>query len=1269
MYTKNNYRKLNIHGLWFVIFALIMLVNCAYLNGETVSPTPPIPPPEPSPLPTYTITAMETVGNVEGELARFKTNIALSTFTDGWQSVRLFTNDASITNYRINKGKTKDIVLQCKKDAYYFLIGKKGDYEITIEHISRIRQEKLGQATIVYFIPAVKSSVRFSIPVKNAKVSVQPEINYGILTEKTNITEVLLFNTLKDSVTLSWSTVEIAKISAAKYFVEQQNILSVSKGSLRIDAFLDYSILQGEVDSFEVNLAGDLNIISVSGDNIRKWDSYDAQGQKLLKVNTEKGITKSFVLHLVLEKILEAVPMTFVIPEIIPLAAEREKGYIAVVSRKDLRIEPASLNNISQIDLQDMPPNIRTELLSLAFKYLKRPFHLSLKVDNVQPKVFAETITTARCSKDSFRMDTNIVYTIRDAGVYHFNLAIDPGLRVINIEGQNINNWYLKNNILTIDLRSKAEGTYNLTLLTEKTVKEKEELILPTIQSLDVEREQGYLGLIAFSGLKIDITSFEGLSQMNVKEFPISQEKTGAKRGARSQYTGQQETPDQNQPEQMQTISVSYPDFAFRYIKHPYTLKFSLSDIKSEISAEVRALMKIDERKVNLSYTISYDIRKAGLFNLKINLPKELRIVELNGLDIDDWKRSGDELNVTLSHRIEKAYSLNIETEVLLEKLEKEFIVPALQLLEVKKEQGYLAIKSDPALRINTDIKSLNRMVEIDIKELPQVMAQFSPTLAYKYFETPWTLKLNIEKVKPTVMAETFQLISIGEAVVHSSITVRYQVLYAAIGQFKVVLPKDAMNIDIRGDNIKHKGEEVTDEGRVWTISLHAPVLNIYNLYISFQSEMKKDTAGKFEPLAYRGIKVLDVERETGYLTFAARPDMELAPPEIEFLTAIDEREIPQDYKVGIDIPILLSYRYLKHPYKLTLKISQNEFSKVLVATIDAAKLASTIGENGQIITDLTCQIRNTKEQYLRIAFPTTEIDIWHVRVAGRNVSCFTAVEKGQPVTLVPIAQESKTDTPFQVNIRYATKMKELSASGMLNLKCPQVNIPIMRLGWTVSLPEKYELIRIGGTMEPVWGFEAGISSLDAAEKQAQTVQTSIAPQQAVQQGQIDQQSLSNFMALENIKGAGGGVRGVGAPSLYTGQRPATGNTYNFQTLISLDLPVEINAHYVKQSFGNTIFGFCLLLVLLFSLWFIFKTDFTQLKKITSIIASVLVLIGLHTLLPHFYEGLFNMAIWTLVLVIIGVSFFWAIKEHLHGKCEKDNKVQPPEEPKPVAIA
>jgi len=1256
-----------------LIIILMVFVNCSSLPSTEELAKPMVA--DGAGMPNYAITQMQATGKVDNDLVKFTTIINVSVYADGWQSVKIFPSELSVTSYEVLKGKGKNVILDRKKDAYYLLIGSKGDYEINLTHISRIRQEKLGRATPVYFIPAVRSSVKFAIPVKDAKVSVSPEIDFGLIKDKSNITEVLLYNSQFSSVNLSWSTVESAKVTPANYLVEQQDIFSVTKGSLRIDAFFDYTVLQGETDIFEISLAPDLNIISVASRNLRKWDTRDDKGVKILRIETQTPVNSAFSLHLSLEKILEAIPMVFAAPEIIPLGCEREKGYIAVQGKKDLRLEPVSLENVSQIDLQDLPAgekSIAGEPLSLAFKYLKRPFQLNLKVDNVLPKVFAEINSVARISKDAIRMDTVINYTIRDAGVFALKLKLDEGLRIINVDGLNINNWYLKENILTIDLRSKAEGAYQLVVLSEKSVKSAESIELPGFQAIDAEREQGYIGLVAFTGLKVDVISFDGISQINVKEFPAteSNQPKAENRAApvrstsRTSYTGLQNQAQQEEvPEPVPTF---LPDIAFRYLKHPFTLKFSVSDIKPEINAEVRTLIKLDERKVNLSYNIAYDIRKSGVFALKVQIPKDLHITNVTGEYMDDWKLAGNELNISLSTRISGNYNLYLETEIIIEKLDKDFTVPVLQVMDIKKEQGFIAVRPNPALRINSDIKTLSKVVEIDIKELPStMMAQPSPVLAYKYYETPWALKINIEKVKPTVMAETFHLVSIGEAVVHNSITARYQILYAAVSQFKVLIPKDAINIDIRGDNIKHKGEEVTADGRLWTVSLHAPVMNIYNLYVTFQTEMKKEGGGqpagspadrgKFAPLGYQGIVVQEVERETGYLVFAARPDMELAPPEIELLTSIDEREIPADYKVGIDLPILLSYRYVKHPYKLVLKVSQNEFSKVLVATIDACRLATTMAENGQLITDIVAQVRNTREQYLRVAFPS-EVDIWHVRVAGKQVSCFTTQEKGQPVTLIPIAQESKTDTPFIVNIRYAGKMKALSSTGSLDLKCPQVNIPIMRLGWSVSVPKNYSLSSMAGNMEPVTSFEQGLQPLDPeriAVSQQQTVNwnsNTNQPQQSVsnvtqqkQMAQMNDQEVQNYEALENIKRAGS-AKLAGAPTLYTGRRPETGKTYNFQTLISLDLIGEIKAHYVKDTMGVTFLGFLIIIIALFALWFWSKVAISPRNKVAAMVALILILIGLHTLMPYTYDDSFKYAIGTLVVVNIAVALLAGFK-------------------------
>ncbi len=1254
------------------LIGLLVILSLTFIPGGLMARD--IPPPM-GMAPLYVIKNMDTTAEVDGDLAKFKTTVSLSVLRSGWHSIRLFPATVSLTDFRIRRGKAKEVILHRKKDAYYVLVGAKGEYQIEFEHMSRIRSEKLGRAVDIHFLQAVNSSVKFIIPIKDAKVSVTPEINFGVLKGKGKTTEVLLFNPTVNSVKLSWSADEIIKQITATYFAEQKIIYTVSKGSLKIDTFLDYSVLQGELNEFEIALSPELSLIDVIGGEVKKWNMVEKAGQKKLVLETRTGVTKSFSVRLVFEKELDAIPIVFSAPRVQPLGVEREKGYIAVIPKKGIRVEVASLENITQVDVQDLPFDRRRipQGVSLGFKYLKRPFKVMLRADDIVPKVFADVITLAKVSKDSARLDTTIYYTIREAGVFHFKIKLAEGVRIINIDGRNINNWQVKDDILTIDLRSKAEGSYRFFISTEKSWNTKESVPLPVVQVLEVEREQGYLGVLALPGIKAEVDQLAGISQINIREFPFMQR------------PNQPGIPKKSLRKSAPPTRMNVPlDLAFRYLRHPYTLTLSISDIKPEVSAEVQTAINLDERKLSLSSSIFYNIRKAGVFSLKLSLPRELHIVDVQGANIDTWKRSetDDTLLVTLSSRVEGKYRLVIEAEMPLEKLPEDFTMPSLRLLDIKKEQGYLTVKADSALRVKTDLKNTSKLTEIDLKDLPRPMFRSDLTLAYKYFEQPWKLTLNVEKVKPTVMAETFHFVSIGESLVHTSATIKYQVQYAGVAEFKLFFPKDAVNIDIKGDNIKHKGEEKKDDGITWTVSLHSPRLNVYKLYVTFQTEMKKADGGQFEPIAYTGIKVLDVERETGYLAFAARPDMELSESEPENLTPIDEREIPVAYKVGIDHPILMAFRYLKHPYQLTTMVKQHEFSEVLVAVIDACRLSTTISENGQLITDIICQIRNTREQYVRLYLPP-DAEIWHTRVAGQTVTCFQGDEKGVPVTLIPIAQQSKSEKAFTVNIRYAWKIKELGQTGMLKMACPQINIPIMRLGWRIALPEKYEVVMDSGNMEQVSGFEPIIARLNypTSRQGAGRLHANSQKQEIVK----DPQRIQNELALGNIvaiKGRRGGSTGL--PAVYTGEAPTTGKVYYFQSLISLDVPGQVSSHYVKTAFGNTSKGLMVLLMIGGILFFWFRTGFDQVKKMAWLIGTILVIVGLHTLLGRMYVDFFNLAIGTLVVMTFCLAAWFATKQYIYpwltewreqsqerqtvsqpSKVMEVKPMEKPEEPKP----
>ncbi|MBI4834820.1 MAG: hypothetical protein HY811_08395 [Planctomycetes bacterium] len=1229
-------------GLWVVLPFLILNLLWA---GDPPAPVPP-----PKPATSYVISNMETSGTVSGELANFKTTISVSILEDGWRSIELFPSDASLTSFKVRKGNAKEIILNRQQDTYFLMANKKGDYVLEFEHVARLRSEKLGNSVNVFFIPAANASVRMVLPMKDAKVSVSPEVNFGVLPSKGNTTEVMVFNTVYPAVTVSWSTVETERLFVPTHFAEQRTVYTVSKGNIRVESFIDYSILIGEIDRFEIALSEDLNIIDVVGDKIKKWDTRDDPKEgKVLVVETSGGMAKAYSIQLILEKTLEALPISFTPPKIKPLGVSREKGYISVISKKGIRVEPGAMENIAQIDIQDLPSQ-RVAGIDLAFKYLKRPFNMTLTAYEIPPKVFADILTLSRASKDSIRLDTYIMYTIRESGVFHFKIQLPESLKIIDINGENINNWQIKDNILTIDLRSQAEGQYYLSLITEKATEGSAKAVpFPIIKTLETEREEGYLAVSALSGVKVELASLKNINQINIREFPFTVIKGESDKP--QPVPGSRQAPLQVPQQQVQNQSPlpqSFPDLAFRYLKQPYEINLFVKDIKPEVNVEFQTIITIDERKLELTSNVIYDIRKAGVFNLKLSLPRTLHITELKGANVDDWRydEAAETLSVTLATRVEGNYLLQLKAEQMLTSVEKGMELPRLQALDASKEHGYLALSVDPVLRVKTDSSKLAKLIEIDLKDLPPTMARPNLTLAYKYYESGWTLALLVEKIKSYITVETFHFASVGESLIHTSATLKYDIQFAGVSNFKFQFPPEAKNIDINGENIKHKGK-VADDETAWTVELHSPRQGTFYLYVTFQVEMGKtgaDGASEYAPLNYTGIKVLDVERETGYLALAARADMELSNPKPENLTPLDEKEIPASYKVGIDYPILMAFRYLKHPYALTANISRHEFSEVLVAIVEGCRLSTTISKDGQLITDLLCKIRNTREQYLRLYLPANT-EIWHVRVAGINESSFKAVEKGASVVLIPIAQQSKSDKPFVVNVRYAYKIDAFGASGIINLTCPSMNIPVMRLGWSLSIPDKYEVVMNAGNMEKVDRFEPLIAQLN--DEQAPAVQVENVPAANDQKEQQVYQLSSNTSAVENIRypaGKGGDV--ASASSMYTGTIPTTTKTYYYQTLISLDIPANIYAHYLKSGFSHMVNGLFVILAVLVTLFLWFKTGGDSWKKMGKVLVAVLVILGISTLIGESYKTIFSIIIWVPVMVTVIIAVALGFKEY-----------------------
>jgi len=1200
----------------------------------------------------YALISAQGEGMVTDDLAKVTLRLALRIFGKGQSVVPVLPNGVSVTNVKITKGKDKYIYLRRTAGGYEFLATREGYYEARVQYVQRVVQERSTRSLTLPVVPAVTAVTEISLPWAPLEVEVEGGLNFAITEPKKDTTLVALYGGDGREVTVKWTSKVIERQLAPIVFAEQNALLTVGRGVLSVDATVNYTILQGVMNDLKLAVPADVTLLNVHGDNIKTWDVVKGGDEKVLAISLLSEEREAYSLSLKLEKALGKIPITFDVPAIVVKNVERENGFLAISAIKGLQAESKQTGDVTQVDVRELPSDLSREgvPIHLGFKYLSRPFSINVTASEVEAKVIGEVSSVIKVSREALRMTSDISYDVKDAGVFQFNIGLSEGLKLVDLEGENINNWSLEANRLVISLRSKAEGEYKLRLATEAMLTAADAPVtMPAVTLLDATRERGYVALSAATGIKVDAVDAD-VSQVNVTDLPP---------GAFAK------------DEQI--------DLAYRYIRPGYAIRVAISDVVPEIAAVVHTLVSVDDKDLKVFAGLHYDIQKAGIFQLELSLPKRLRIVNVVGKTIDNWKHDADAgtLTVALTTKTEGRYDLFLECEKSIDDLLVGIDVPAITTVNTKKETGYIAVHTPASIRLRTDPGKQEQVTEIDVKDLPPSMraaggvsqrqqpayrdeVQWSSnkpvTLAYRYFQTPWRLGLLVEQIEPHVSAEVFSFLSVGEAQIHTSSTIKYTILYAGIQDLSFRLPKGVTNVDVEGEDIRTR-EENKEDG-TWKIGLQSRKQGEYRLFITFQL----DLADASEDVAFEGVEVLDVKRETGYLAVAPRSDVEILAldEKTKSLTPIDQGEIPDDYKVGIDIPILLSFRYLKHPYSAGISMTKHDAADVLVAVVEVCKLSSVVSEEGQVITDLVCLVRNTRKQYLEIELPP-ESNIWQVFVAGNEVIPMTAKElrgkKTIELTLIPIAGYGKGDRPVPVRVRYAHDLGKLGKLGTLRLTVPAMKIDILRLGWEVWLPKEYRVISDAGNMRRVDALERTLHAVatdvrgellraDAAAAPNEDVPAWRGQQMQRQKTQgksMSYQHRSNVMVQEitgdrNVQRASVAREGFSVSDvMITGSKPAQGRPYCYESIVSLLETGTIRARYVKRSMNAVIIGLMLIVLVVGGIVAWQRSSARPLAKFIVAVAIAVLFLGIRTLGEDSYSGYLSIVFWSALLVpIIG---------------------------------
>ncbi|GAM27510.1 hypothetical protein SAMD00019534_106860 [Acytostelium subglobosum LB1] len=182
-----------------------------------------------------------------------------------------------------------------------------------------------------------------------------------------------------------------------KVTVQQYTMCSIGEGVVVINNSMKYSVISGQISSFEIILGNHLNVLSVEGYDIKKWECFpiapliDIPGsktavtEKLLKIILNSPVEDHYLFNIISEIEMESTSGEITIPSVRCRGSEisREKGFLVCESTANVEVEHIARDGLTMIDKTEVPEalaRMASGPLLLSYKFLDPKYRLQIKI-------------------------------------------------------------------------------------------------------------------------------------------------------------------------------------------------------------------------------------------------------------------------------------------------------------------------------------------------------------------------------------------------------------------------------------------------------------------------------------------------------------------------------------------------------------------------------------------------------------------------------------------------------------------------------------------------------------------------------------------------------------------------------------------------------------------------------------------------------------------------------------------------------------------------
>ena len=657
-------------------------------------------------------------------------------------------------------------------------------------------------------------------------------------------------------------------------------------------------------------------------------------------------------------------------------------------------------------------------------------------------RLFYSSVMLSQISVSPGLMRQNAIIdsTVMQGEMSSVALIIRGAGEVTRVTGEHVLAWDVKPGTvagerrLNVQFNQPQKGAFSLTVQTQTPIG----AFPQAVDALEIRPENatrfaGFFRIVNDGAVRLEVVQAKGLSQLSPEQFP----ETDATKAAFP-------------------VAANAQRFAYRFSGTDFALRIGADQILPEVSVSEVLAFHHGENELAIDAEFELDIREAPLRELLLRVPKGYAVAKLAAPEMTDYfQRDVDaaegELRIVYGQPVSGRQVVQLRMEQNKALGAAEWTLPRVEVVKAKSVRGHLAASSDAGFRL-TPAKT-QALTEIATAFFPRKMAGLQT--AFRLSDSAWAATLRVERLPQTIQADALHIFSIAEGVAYGSSVLNYTISGSPVSAFKVELSGEYSNVEFSGKDIR--AWEKADGGFV--VQLHTPVSGAYALLATYERAFKPQG----ETLAFTGARPLEVQSEQGHTLVISAYQFQVAPVTVSpGLLPLETGEVPPEYRLFFDAPLLAAYRYAARPFDLKLQLRPLAQGDSISQVVDRASLTTRVSKEGQVLTDAQYFVKSRGNTHFRITLPP-DTQLWSATVNDANVVPVTDTN----ANLIPLPQQADPNAILNIKLKLASRSKD---AVNLSLATPSLAAPVMLAEWKLLPDTAQRLAYRGGSLTPVSG-------------------------------------------------------------------------------------------------------------------------------------------------------------------------------------------------------